>query len=101
MFKINNLVDNELIDDLYCVSQVGVKICGIVCGMCSLCLGIKGLSENIKIIFVVDCFLEYFWVMIFNGGGNCKVYILLVDWMMCNMDNCIEVGVLVYDDVFQ
>ena len=100
-FKINNLVDNELIDDLYRASQAGVKIRGIVRGMCSLRPGIKGLSENIKIISVVDRFLEHPRVMIFNGGGNRKVYISSADWMMRNMDNRIEVGAPVYDDALQ
>lgn len=71
-----------------------------MCGMCLFNLGIKGISENIEIIFIVDRFFEYLCVMIFEGGGDRKVYIFFVDWMICNMDNCIEVGCLVYDKGF-
>ncbi|GFD88327.1 polyphosphate kinase [Tenacibaculum sp. KUL152] len=100
-FKINNLVDNELIDDLYRASQAGVKIRGIVRGMCSLNPGIKGISDNIEIISIVDRFLEHPRVMIFEGGGDRKVYISSADWMTRNMDNRIEVGCPVYDKGLQ
>lgn len=100
-FKINNLVDKELIDDLYRASQAGVTIRGIVRGMCGLRPGIKGLSENIELISIVDRFLEHPRVMIFNGGGNRKVYISSADWMTRNMDNRIEVGAPIYDEKLQ
>ena len=96
-FKINNLVDKELIDDLYRASQAGVKIRGIVRGMCSLIPGIKGLSENIRIISVVDRFLEHPRVMVFENAGDKKVFISSADWMTRNMDNRIEVGCPIYD----
>lgn len=100
-FKINNLVDKELIDDLYRASQSGVKIRGIVRGMCSLNPGIKGVSDNIEIISIVDRFLEHPRVMIFEGGGDRKVFISSADWMTRNMDNRIEVGCPVYDRQLQ
>ncbi|MFC3092899.1 polyphosphate kinase 1 [Alteromonas sediminis] len=100
-FKINNLVDKELIDDLYRASQAGVKIRAIVRGMCSLIPGIPGLSENISIISIVDRFLEHPRVMIFEGGGDRKVLISSADWMTRNMDNRIEVGCPVYDRELQ
>lgn len=95
--KVNNLVDVELIDDLYRASQAGVKIRGIVRGMCSLIPGIKGISENISIISIVDRFLEHPRVVIFENGGEPKVYISSADWMARNMDNRIEVGCPIYD----
>jgi polyphosphate kinase len=100
-FKVNNLVDKELIDDLYRASQAGVKIRAIVRGMCSLIPGVKGLSDNISIISIVDRFLEHPRVMIFEGGGDRKVLISSADWMTRNMDNRIEVGCPVYDKVLQ
>lgn len=96
-FKINNLVDKELIDDLYRASQAGVKIRGIVRGMCSLNPGVKGLSENIRIISVVDRYLEHPRVMVFENAGDKKVFISSADWMTRNMDNRIEVGCPIYD----
>ncbi len=100
-FKINNLVDNELMDDLYRASQAGVKIRGIVRGMCSLIPGLKGISENIEIISIVDRFLEHPRVMVFEGGGERKVFISSADWMTRNMDNRIEVGCPIYDKNLQ
>ncbi len=96
-FKINNLVDKELIDDLYRASQAGMKIRGIVRGMCSLVPGLPGISENITITSIVDRFLEHPRVMVFEGGGDRKVFISSADWMTRNMDNRIEVGCPVYD----
>jgi len=95
--KINNLVDKELIDVLYQASQAGVKVRMIIRGMCSLIPGIKGISENISIISVVDRFLEHPRVAVFENGGDPKVYISSADWMTRNMDNRIEVGCPIYD----
>lgn len=96
--KVNNLVDKELIDDLYKASQAGVKIKAIVRGMCGLVPGIKGISDNISIVSVVDRFLEHPRVVVFENGGDPKVYISSADWMARNMDNRIEVGCPIYDD---
>ncbi|UAA37987.1 polyphosphate kinase 1 [Paraneptunicella aestuarii] len=96
--KINNLVDKELIDDLYKASQAGIKIKAIVRGMCSLIPGIKGISENISIISIVDRFLEHPRVAVFDNGGEPKVFISSADWMTRNMDNRIEVGCPIYDE---
>lgn len=97
-FKVNNLVDKEIIDDIYRAGQSGVKVRGIVRGMCSLRPGIKDLSDNISIISVVDRFLEHPRVMIFENAGNPRVYISSADWMTRNMDHRIEVGCPIYDD---
>lgn len=96
--KVNNLVDKELIDDLYKASQAGVKIRAIVRGMCGLMPGIKGISENISVVSVVDRFLEHPRVVVFENGGDPKVYISSADWMARNMDNRIEVGCPIYDE---
>lgn len=95
--KVNNLVDTELIDDLYRASQAGVKIRAIIRGMCSLVPGIKGVSDNITITSIVDRFLEHPRVVVFENEGQPKVYISSADWMARNMDNRIEVGCPVYD----
>jgi polyphosphate kinase len=74
-----------------------VKIRAIIRGMCSLIPGKKGLSENIEVISIVDRFLEHPRIMIFNNGGDKRVYISSADWMTRNMDYRIEVGCPVYD----
>ncbi|MEO9945856.1 polyphosphate kinase 1 [Paraglaciecola sp.] len=97
ILKINNLDDRLLIDDLYKASQAGVKIKAIIRGMCSLVPGVKGVSENISIISVVDRFLEHPRVLVFENAGEPKVFISSADWMTRNMDFRIEVGCPIYD----
>ncbi|WP_133468356.1 polyphosphate kinase 1 [Paraglaciecola marina] len=97
ILKINNLDDKLLIDDLYKASQAGVRIKAIIRGMCSLVPGVKGVSENISIISVVDRFLEHPRVLVFENAGDPKVFISSADWMTRNMDFRIEVGCPIYD----
>ena len=98
ILKINNLEDKLLIDDLYKASQAGVKIKAIIRGMCSLVPGVKGLSENISVISVIDRFLEHPRVMVFESAGDKKMFISSADWMTRNMDFRIEVGCPIYDE---
>lgn len=96
--KINNLADKQLIDRLYFAAQQGVKIRIIVRGMCSLLSGLPQLNNNIRIISIVDRFLEHPRVMVFGNNGNEKVYISSADWMTRNLDHRIEVAVPIYDE---
>ncbi len=97
MFKINNLTDPEMIDNLYKASQAGVKVRLIIRGMCCLIPGVKGLSDNIKVISIVDRFLEHPRVFVFHSGGDKKVFISSADIMSRNLDQRIEVGCPIYD----
>ncbi|WP_438862720.1 polyphosphate kinase 1 [Neptunicella sp.] len=96
--KLNNLVDQQLIDELYKASQVGVKIRAIVRGMCSLLPAVQGLSDNIFVISIVDRFLEHPRVQVFENGGEHKIFISSADWMTRNMDHRVEVACPVYDE---
>lgn len=95
--KVNNLVDKGLINMLYQASSAGVKIQLIIRGMCTLIPGIKGISDNITAISIVDRFLEHPRVMVFDNNGNPDVLISSADWMTRNIDNRIEVGCPIYD----
>jgi polyphosphate kinase len=99
--KINNLTDIKLIEKLYEASKVGVKIEMIIRGICCLKPGIKGLSENITVISIIDRYLEHTRFMIFQNDDN-PVYILTsADFMERNMDSRIEVGVIIKDPAVQ
>ncbi|MGR5237612.1 polyphosphate kinase 1 [Vibrio alfacsensis] len=95
--KVNNLVDKGLINKLYGASNAGVKINMIIRGMCSLVPGVEGVSENIRIISIVDRFLEHPRVVITHNDGDPQVYISSADWMTRNIDHRIEVAVPIRD----
>lgn len=84
--KLNNLVDPHMIYKLYEASSEGVEIKLIVRGICSLVAGIKGLSENIETISIVDKYLEHSRVFIFHNKGHEKYFISSADWMTRNLD---------------
>jgi polyphosphate kinase len=97
ILKLNNLVDEEMIGKLYEASSEGVKIKLIVRGICSLVAGVKGLSDNIEAISIVDKFLEHSRVFIFCNNNDEKYFISSADLMTRNLDHRSEVAVPVYD----
>ena len=99
--KINNLTNYEMVEALYKASQAGVQIRMIVRGICCLVPGIKGFSENIKVVSVVDRFLEHPRMVIFENGGNRDIFISSSDWMTRNLDNRVEVSCPIYDKDIQ
>lgn len=98
ILKINNLVDKDLINRLYAAGQAGVPIQMIIRGMCALRPGVPGLSDNIKVISIIDRFLEHPRVMVFHNKDNPQLYISSADWMSRNIDGRIEVGTPIYDE---
>ena len=99
--KMNSLVDQEMINKLYLASKAGVKIKMVVRGTCSLVPGVKGMSDNIEVISIVDEYLEHSRIYIFANGGKEKYYISSADWMMRNLDNRVEVTAPIYDKEIQ
>ena len=99
--KINNITNYKLVDKLYEASKAGVKVKMIVRGICCLVPGVEGLSENIKVISIVDKFLEHPRVYIFENAGNRKIYLSSADWMTRNIENRVEVGCPIYDKDLQ
>ncbi len=101
ILKMNSFVDDQMIDKLYQASNAGVKIKLIIRGICSVVPGIKGKSENIEVISIVDRFLEHSRIIIFCQGGNNKYYIASGDWMYRNLDYRSEVAVPILDTDLQ
>jgi polyphosphate kinase len=95
--KCNNLVDKELVTKLYEASQAGVEIRLIVRGMCSLLPGVKGISENIHAISIVDRFLEHPRVFMFYNRGSPRYMISSADLMTRNLDYRVEVLCPIFD----
>jgi polyphosphate kinase len=95
--KMNSLTSYRMVDKLYEASRAGVKIQLIVRGICCLVPGVKGMSENIEAISIVDKFLEHPRLFIFENDGDPRVYISSADWMTRNIENRVEVGCPIYD----
>ena len=95
---MNSFTSYEMVDKLYEASNAGVKIQLIIRGICCLIPGIKGMSENIEAISIVDKFLEHPRMFIFGNEGNPKIYISSADWMTRNLDFRVEVGCPIYDE---
>ncbi|MFI5172895.1 MAG: polyphosphate kinase 1 [Chitinophagales bacterium] len=100
-FKMNNLVDKEIIKKLYEASMAGVEIKLIVRGICSLVPGVPGLSENIKAISILDRFLEHSRVYCFHNAGKEEIFLGSADLMERNIDFRVEVLVKVLDKEIQ
>ena len=96
--KMNSISDYPIIDKLYEASNAGVKIKLQVRGICSLIPGVKGMSENIEAVSIVDYFLEHTRSYIFCNNNDPEVYISSADFMTRNLDGRVEVTCPIYDE---
>lgn len=88
--KMNSLSDEAIVKALYAASQAGVRIYLNVRGICVLRPGLKGVSDNIEVVSIVDRFLEHSRIYYFRNGGEDEVYLASADWMTRNLDKRIE-----------
>jgi len=88
--KMNSLVDEDIIRALYDASRAGVRIKLNVRGICCLRPGVKGASETIEVVSIVDRFLEHSRIFHFRNGGDDEIYLSSADWMPRNLDRRIE-----------
>jgi len=98
LLKVNSLADEGVVNKLYDASNAGVKVKLIIRGICCLIPGIKGFSENITVISIIDKFLEHARVYIFGNQGKEEMYLSSADLMSRNFEHRVEVGFPVLDE---
>jgi polyphosphate kinase len=89
-FKMNSLVDEQIIDELYRASKAGVSVEVLVRGMCALRPGVPGLSDHIKVHSVLGRYLEHSRIFAFDNAGDPDIFIGSADMMHRNLDRRVE-----------
>jgi len=89
--KINGLLEPVIVQALYQASQAGVKIDIICRGICALRPRVPGISDNIRVLSIVDRFLEHSRVFYFHNNNDPQVYTGSADWMDRNLSRRVEV----------
>ncbi len=96
LLKMNGLQDKEMVDSLYKASEAGVKVDLIIRGVCTLKTGMS-YSKNIRVIRIVDRYLEHARVFVFLNNGDHRVFLGSADWMKRNLRSRVECSFPVYD----
>ncbi len=89
-FKLNSVLDEEMIEAFYRASQAGIKVELIVRGICSIRVGVPGLSDNIRAVSILGRFLEHSRIFHFTNGGDDELWIGSADLMDRNLRRRVE-----------
>ncbi len=96
--KINHITDEMMVRKLYEAAEAGVQVNLLVRGNCSLMPNLKKLNGNMKVVGIIDRYLEHARIFIFAAGGLNKTFLGSADWMPRNLDHRVEVVTPVYDE---
>lgn len=97
MAKMNSLQDEDIIKALYKASKCGVQIDLNVRGICCLQTGATKEQKNIRVVSIVDAYLEHARIFYFHQSGAPQLYIASADWMARNLEKRVELMVPVCD----
>jgi polyphosphate kinase len=97
MAQLNSLVDSKVINALYRASRAGVRVDLNIRGICCLRPAVPGISDNIRVVSILDRFLEHCRILYFFNGGRELTYISSADWMPRNLIRRVELFVPVED----
>ncbi len=95
--KINHITDPAMVKKLYEASANGVPVDLVVRGNCSLVAGLPGKSDTMRIVGIIDRYLEHARIFQFCAAGEDKMFIGSADWMPRNLNSRVEVVAPVYD----
>ena len=101
LIKLNNLTEEGIVKKIMEAGNAGVQIRIIIRGSCVIAPDQPGISKNIRMISIIDRFLEHSRAFIFCNGGKELTYISSADWMNRNFDHRIEVAVPILDKQLQ
>ena len=96
-WKINSLLDEEMISELYDAAKAGVKIDLIVRGICAFRLSKVADFQNVRICSLLGRFLEHSRIYYFHNDGQSEILIGSADIMDRNLNRRIETLVKVND----
>lgn len=97
--KLNSLADPEIIEHLYAAARNGVKVDLICRGICCLRPGVN--TDNIRVVSIVDRYLEHSRIYYFANGGSPECFLASADWMERNLDRRIEILFPVEDEAMR
>jgi polyphosphate kinase len=102
MAKMNSLADEDCIKALYKASCNNVKVLLNVRGICMLIPQRADFSKNIKVVSIIDRFLEHSRVFYFQNGGNEEIYLSSADWMPRNLERRVEIMLpIIQENIFK